>query len=319
MSTAVRERALVGVADKVPETCGSGVIFRRGATMRRLRVQPPGGKTVVFELHERQISPSWLGQQNERRGPLREAPSFAGSSPRALGWSPRARPDWPQSPGWSLRGPGVPVAPSSALTPRPGASGASRMAGTSVADEWKSLGFNCGGAVLAWVGVAGTGAAAPVTGGLSFGASLVLYGGAIAASGQCVASVYRIHNAIHGRAAVNDALDANSYYRWTMRGADAVGLLGAGAALNEARVAGKALRAAGTGWSQAVQRTTTSAQRVRVAAGLELPITRIGSKVLSRLARQKLLDSAAAVLGIYASYDGGVIRELIVWIAEERA
>jgi hypothetical protein len=51
---------------------------------------------------------------------------------------------------------------------------AARDSGSSAAREWLSLGFNCGGAVLAWVGVVGTGALAPVTGGLSLPATGLL-------------------------------------------------------------------------------------------------------------------------------------------------
>ena len=55
---------------------------------------------------------------------------------------------------------------------------------TSVSAEWIGLGFNCGGAVLAWIGVVGTGALAPVTGGASAIGTVVMWGGAIASTGS---------------------------------------------------------------------------------------------------------------------------------------
>lgn len=235
--------------------------------MIRLRPQPPGGATVVFELHERDISAAWLQQTGNPHGPLMKNPRFTASAERASGWPLLGAQGNAAASGWSVRGTGIPAAPPRTLTPRPGASVPHRSGGTSVADEWKSLGFNCGGALLAWIGVAGAGAATPVTGGISATGAVLLYGGAIAASGQCVASVYRVHNATHGRASVNQALDTNQYYHWTMLGADWVGLFGAGAALKEAWVADRALRVAGTSWSAALQRTTTAAQRGTMYTG----------------------------------------------------
>ncbi|QKE90707.1 hypothetical protein HN018_12255 [Lichenicola cladoniae] len=41
-----------------------------------------------------------------------------------------------------------------------------RTEASSAPSEWLSFGFNCSGAVLAWVGVVGTTSLAPVTGGL---------------------------------------------------------------------------------------------------------------------------------------------------------
>jgi len=295
---------LLATVDGVPETRGSGVVLRRGQTMRRLRRQPPGGVTVVFEIHEREFRQAYLDALRQRRGPFKDNPTFSTAS--------QQRPA-----GWSLTGQGVAHVPPAALTRRPGASVAKRDGGTSVANEWKGLGFNCGGAVLAWVGVAGAGAAAPVTGGLTFGPAVLLYAGAIASSAQCVVSIARVRNAQTGRQKTNEWLDQQGWYKWSMRGADGIGLVGAGVALRELKLADGALRASGTGWGSAVQRTTTAAQRRTAAGALGLEVGTTGSRVLSQLARGKLLDGAAAALGIYSSADGGIIREVIVWVAKE--
>jgi hypothetical protein len=46
---------------------------------------------------------------------------------------------------------------------------------------------------------------------------------------------------------------------------------------------------------------------------------RWGRRVINRAARQRLLDVAGAVLGVYSSYDGGVIHELVVWVVGDKA
>jgi hypothetical protein len=91
---------------------------------------------------------------------------------------------------------------------RSGASGPVRPAkpldtGSSPAREWVALGLNCGGAVLAWVGVVGSAAIAPETGGASLFATVTMWGGALASSGQCAASAYRITNVARGREDIN--------------------------------------------------------------------------------------------------------------------
>lgn len=156
------------------------------------------------------------------------------------------------------------ISPAS-LVPAAGASVPKRSGGTSVADEWRALGFNCGGAALSWIGVVGSGAAAPVTGGSTFGVALLLYAGAAASSVQCTASVYRMWNIHRQKKSINDNLDASPTYKWTMLGLDAIGLAGAGGALKDAYATQRAYSAARTTWGAALQRTTSPAQRRQVA------------------------------------------------------
>src|SRR5262249_20313494 len=119
---------------------------------------------------------------------------------------------------------------------------------TSVAAEWTSLGLNCGGAVLAWLGVVGTALVAPETGGASLYATSVMYTGAVASTGQCGFSIYRVYNIKHGREDRNQSLDDNKYYIWGMRAADGVAFLGAGGAFAEYRATRRALEEAGVSW-----------------------------------------------------------------------
>lgn len=53
---------LIGVVDRVPETRGCGVIYRKGNQMFRLRPQGGSGATVMFELHERDVRSLYLLQ-----------------------------------------------------------------------------------------------------------------------------------------------------------------------------------------------------------------------------------------------------------------
>ena len=199
-------------------------------------------------------------------------------------------------------------------TPAP----AARNSGSSAAKEWVSLGFNCGGAVLAWVGVVGTGALAPVTGGLSLPATGLLWGGALAPSGQCGASLYRTYNATHGRESINAALDANPRYVWTMRGADALGLVGAAGALKEVKVAGSALSEAGIGWRAAGSGTISRPMRKILTESLELQgAKRVSSALISAVVKQRLLDAIAGAIGMAGSAFNGVVNDAVVWTVSE--
>lgn len=294
---------LIGVVDRVPATRGCGVIYRKGNQMIRLRPQGGSGATVVFELHERDVRSFYV-----HKDPARPTPVIAG-------WGEQASPQ----PGWSVRAPRVAPPPARPLAKVPVRSG-----GTSVLKEWASLGLNCGGAAIAWVGVAGAGAAAPVTGGLSGFAAVALYAGAAAASGQCAVSVFRVGNEHFGRHDINQKLDKSQYYRWSMLAADGIGMYGAYGAYKAAKATNTALRASSLGWTEAAGLNQSARQGINyfrrreltVAMGLQATV--VGTRVINRVVRQQLLDGAGAVIGMYSSYDGGVARELIVWITEEK-
>lgn len=215
--------------------------------------------------------------------------------------------------------PRPPLAPSAPAQPP-------RHAASSPAVEWMNLGLNCGGAVLAWIGVAGLSALAPVTGGVSGAGAVLMYGGAAAATGQCMVSVARTANVYRGRTDINERWDDNRLYYWTMLAADGVGLLGAGGALKELKATNAALREAGFSLSQARRGETISRpMRRRLTTALELQgATRVSGAIINRVVRQKLLDGAAGALGLFASgYSGalsegyGQTRDLVVWLSEE--
>jgi len=280
-------RALVGVVDSVPETRGIGAVLIEGGRLHRLRAPDAGEATVVFELRDR-----------PRGIPFLQAPPAAASR----------------------RAPAPPAAARSAAQVQ-------RNAASSPATEWVNLGLNCGGAVLAWIGVAGMSSLAPVTGGVSGAGAVLMYGGAIGATGQCMVSVARTTNVARGRTDINQRWDARPTYYWTMLAADGVGLLGAGGALLELKSANAALRGAGWSLGQARRGETISRpMRRQLTTALELQgATRVAGSVINRVVRQKLLDGAAGALGMFASGYGGVLneawgqsRDLVVWITEER-
>ena len=99
-----------------------------------------------------------------------------------------------------------------ARKPQATAPAPARTAGSSPATEWMNLGLNCGGAVLAWIGVAGLSSLAPVTGGVSGAGAILMYGGAIASTSQCVVSVARTANVHRGRTDINQRMDDSKVY-----------------------------------------------------------------------------------------------------------
>ena len=56
-----------------------------------------------------------------------------------------------------------------------------------------------------------------------------------------------------------------------------------------------------------------------MATGLALNTVKVGSRVITCAARQRLLDVAGAVLGVDSRYDGGVIGELAVRVVGDKA
>lgn len=298
--------ALVKAVDAVEATRGLGVALRRHDRMEILRRSHGTGANIVFELRERYVDPAYMQRLDTGRIPFKSAGT------RQAGWSVLK----------PARGPfAARPAPARAAppAPRPLSRLPNRRSTSVPTKEWASLGLNCAGAAIAWIGVVGTGALAPVTGGTAGFAAVVLYAGAAAGSAQCMASVYRVGNAARGRSDINDTLDANRTYRWSMLSLDFVGLTGVKGAAQGAVKTVKAMRTTGVRVGDLAARSLTTAQRAEMAAGLGLNTVKVGSRVINRAARQRLLDVAGAVLGVYSSYDGGVIHELVVWVVGDKA
>lgn len=298
--------ALIKVVDNVPATRGCGVALRHHGRMEILRPARASGVNIVFELREHYVDPNYLRRVDTGRFPFRTAGS------RQAGWSvmrPGASPV--VAPPGAFR---APPATRSTLSKLP-----NRRSNTVPTKEWASLGLNCGGAAIAWIGVVGTGALAPVTAGTSVFATAVMYAGAVAGTGQCLASVYRVGNAARGRSDINERLDKSDLYYWTMLAADGAGLAGVkGAASGVKNLAG-AMGRTGVSAGQLSARAMTGAQRAQMTAALGLQATKVGSRIINRVVRQRLIEGAGAVLGIYSSADGGIVHELVVWAVEDKA
>lgn len=190
-----------------------------------------------------------------------------------------------------------------------------RTTSTSPATEWLSLGFNCGGAVLSWIGVVGSSAAAPVTGGQSLWGTAALWGGALATSATCSVSVFRVSAMMSGHAAVNEALDSSGGFVWTMRGLDVVGLLGVGGAIKDVVETRDALEAAGMDWRRAASGPISRQQRKLITAELGLQGgKRVAARLISQVVKQRLLAALAAGASITGSLATGSSHDLIVWL-----
>ena len=89
--------------------------------------------------------------------------------------------------------------------------------------------FSCGAAVLGWVVVTGSGAAIPLTAGMTSAVSYLALGAAVASAGQCFNSLARTRAEVYDPS-INDALDSEEWYRTVMVALDVVSLTGATAA-----------------------------------------------------------------------------------------
>ena len=163
-----------------------------------------------------------------------------------------------------------------------------------------------------------TASLAPVTGGASAILTGFLWAGALASSGQCAASAYRLTNVYRGRTDINQRLDNSPIYVNVMRGADVVGLVGAGGALKELKVTSAVLHAEGLTFREAAAGPISRPVRRRLTALLELEGgKRLPAHVINSVVRKKLLDGFAGVVGLAASGFGGIGSELIAWITSE--
>lgn len=190
--------------------------------------------------------------------------------------------------------------------------GTPRNETTSPAIEWVSLGLNCGGAILAWVGVVGTGALVPVTGGLSVLGTASLWGGALATSAQCAASSYRTLNLVRGRADINDSLDGNEYYVHLMQGLDIVGIVTSVGAISEIKATATALEKSGLSWGA---NSMSRQQRLVMTERLELHgRKRIAAVQINAFVKQRMLDALVASIGIAGSAVNGILKDIVIWV-----
>ena len=168
---------------------------------------------------------------------------------------------------------------------------------------------------MAWIGVVGATSLAPVTGGLSFIGTGILYAGAFGASGACAASVYRISNVYKGRTDINNSLDRSDVYYWTMLGADVIGLVGAQGALTEVRRTGDILASHSLSWTRAANDPISRPMRRQITEQLELQgAKRVSAHTIHAVVKQRMLDGIAGALGVTGSTMIGAVHETIIWI-----
>ncbi|CAP41756.1 hypothetical protein [Bordetella petrii] len=172
--------------------------------------------------------------------------------------------------------------------------------------------------MLAWIGVVGTGALAPVTGGASAIGTVVMWGGAIASTGQCAASVYRTANDYRDRQDINNSLNKSQVYQWTMRSADIIGLVGVGGSLKELKTTHAVLMEANVDWKVESAGRFSRPMRRQLTTLLELQGgKRVAGAVIGQLLKKRLLDGAAGALGMVSSAASGMVHEIVVWITDE--
>ena len=139
--------------------------------------------------------------------------------------------------------------------------------------------LSCTAAAIGWVVVAGSGAAAPVTGGTSTFITVLAVGAASASTAQCANSTVRVYNEVSSPES-NDWLDSQAWYTSTAYALDAISLAGAGAAtLSTLRLA-------------RVLRTTTGKSTTQVLKGLSRQEWRRITEEIIRLENPGISNSA---------------------------
>jgi hypothetical protein len=196
--------------------------------------------------------------------------------------------------------------------------------------------LSCGSLVLTGLAAAGSAAAAPVTAGGSLIITGVAYAGAAASAAQCGMAAARLINEVYDPRN-NDLLDSNWWYHAAGTTLDAISLAGGAASLGRsANVALRLSRASGRPVTQ-VLRTWTRAERKRLAqdiaryAGVAptrhefirlVRANRIPKLFtawqIRRAANIELLNVASTALTYLDSANFGVIRELVLHLAEEK-
>ena len=195
--------------------------------------------------------------------------------------------------------------------------------------------LSCGAAVVSWVAVVGSAAAAPVSGGGSTFITYLSWGAAIASSAQCANSTVRVYNETT-RPELNDWLDSQEWYATTSTVIDVVSITGAAAAtgatiklvLATRRATGKTLTEVLGGLNRQQRKLLTEelirAQnpgisnktlKIFVRAG-KYP-KRFTQLQLSHATRRQLQDALAAALSFSGSAATGTIRNLAVGVIEE--
>ncbi|UAJ08644.1 hypothetical protein [Polymorphobacter megasporae] len=185
-----------------------------------------------------------------------------------------------------------------------------------IGKEWGQLALNLGGATLSWIGVVGTAAAAPETGGLSLTGTVVMWSGAIASSAQVLNSVGRLTAIYSGHGALVTKADKTLVYVVANDALDFAGLFGSAAAFKEAAALEKGIGKTGARTWDLVQGSPISRpMRRQLTEALELQgMKRVPAARITLIVRMKLLNAFAAVYGISASSYSGALHDVSVLI-----
>ena len=199
---------------------------------------------------------------------------------------------------------------------RPPVSGGQTPPSVSVGKEWANLALNLGGATLSWVGVAGSAAVAPETGGLSLAGVALLWTGAVASSVQVGNSIFRLGAIYTGHSSTVEQADEIRAYTVITDLLDVAGIAGAGGAFKEAAAADKALGRAGFSTYDALKGGALSRPiRRRLTEALALQgAKRVAAAKITLIVRLKLLDAFAAAYGLSSSAYTGAIHDVVVFI-----
>ena len=186
----------------------------------------------------------------------------------------------------------------------------------SVGKEWANFALNLGGATLSWIGVAGTAAVAPETGGASLIGTTFLWTGAVASSVSVGNSIARLTAIYTGHASIVAKADKMCVYTITNDVLDLAGIAGAGSAFKEAAAADKALGRVGVStWEAASGKAFSRPMRRRITEAMALQgAKRVAAARITLIVRLKLIDAFAAAYGVSASSYAGGIHDIAVLI-----
>ncbi len=184
----------------------------------------------------------------------------------------------------------------------------------SLNDEWISLGLNLTGATVAWIGVAGSVAAAPETVGGSLIVTGLMWGGAVSSTVQVLNSAGRIIAVYAGKARTVDWLDDQSWYSIANTSLDIIGLAGAATTAVQTVKMVRKMRTANVTVREGLGQLSRP-QRRRLTESLELAGNkRATAAAINLTLKFKLLDALGAAYGTGVSTYNGALHQLVVWI-----
>ena len=178
------------------------------------------------------------------------------------------------------------------------------------------LALNLGGATMSWLGVVGSAAAAPETGGLSTIGVAMLWTGAVASSVEVGNSVVRLTAIYTHHADKIEQADKLPIYVFANDALDAASIMGAGGAFKEAAAADKALGKVGISTYDALKGGALSQPvRRRLTESIALQgAKRVAAAKITLIVRLRIMNAFAGVYGMSVSAYSGSIHDVVVFI-----